>query len=174
MSDKLRIILDINFSKKKFTKKISNKLAKMSNGLLRLISGESDTLEQTYSYLLSDNSETFVGREPTCQIVFKSEEYAMVSRRHAAIAPSFSPEGKICFTICDLNSSNGTYLNGRRLSGCQELQIGDRIIFGNNGPEFVFEHEGDLPNTEASPYPKSVRNFSKPGHLFILKRIQSP
>ncbi|MEO0968241.1 MAG: PrsW family glutamic-type intramembrane protease [Cyanobacteria bacterium J06639_18] len=142
----------------------------MSNGLLRLISGESDTLEQTCSYLLSDNSETLVGREPTCQIVFKSEEYAMVSRRHAAIAPSFSPEGKICFTICDLNSSNGTYLNGRRLTGCQELQVGDRIIFGNNGPEFVFEYEGDLPNTEASLYPKSVRNFAKPGSFVYFEK----
>ncbi len=133
----------------------------MSNSLLRLISSEGNLIEKKYSYLLSDSSETLVGREPTCQIVFKSEEYAMVSRRHAAIAPSASPDGMIRFTICDLNSSNGTYLNGKRLTGCQELQVGDCIIFGNNGPEFIFEDATNLPNTEASPYPASVREFRK-------------
>lgn len=134
----------------------------MSDGLLRLISGEGNTPEQRYSYLLSDSSENLVGREPTCQIIFKSDEYAMVSRRHAAIAPSTSPDGIVSFTICDLNSSNGTYLNGKRLRGCQELQVGDRIVFGNNGPEFIFEYATNLPNTEISLYPASVRSLRKP------------
>ena len=139
----------------------------MSNGLLRLISGEGNPIEQRYSYLLSDSSEILVGREPSCQIVFKSEEYGMVSRRHAAIAPSTSPDGRVRFTLCDLNSSNGTYLNGQRLRGCQELEVGDRIIFGNNGPEFLFEYETSLPNTEASLYPDSVRSFRKPSSVFF-------
>ena len=133
----------------------------MSNGLLRLISGEGNSIEQKYSYLLSDSSEILVGREPICQIVFKSEEYGMVSRRHAAIAPSASSDGIIRFTICDLNSSNGTYLNGKRLQGCQELQAGDRIIFGNNGPEFLFEYATNLPNTEVSLHSGSVEGFQQ-------------
>lgn len=139
----------------------------MSNGLLRLISGEGNPIEQRYSYLLSDSSEILVGREPSCQIIFKSEEYAMVSRRHAAIAPSVSPDGRICFTLCDLNSSNGTYLNGKRLRGCQELQVGDRIIFGNNGPEFLFEYGTSLQNTQSSPYPESAGSFEESGSFFF-------
>ena len=138
----------------------------MSNGLLRLISGEDNPIEQKCSYLLSNSGEILVGREPSCQIVFKSEQYAMVSRRHAAIAPSVSPDGRICFTLCDLSSSNGTYLNGKRLWGCQELQVGDRIIFGNNGPEFIFESETNLSNTETPPHAGSMQSFGQPASVF--------
>jgi RsiW-degrading membrane proteinase PrsW (M82 family) len=50
--------------------------------------------------------------------------------------------------LCDLNSANGTYLNGHRLQGCQELQAGDRISCGNNSPEFIFEYQYNQPPTE--------------------------
>jgi RsiW-degrading membrane proteinase PrsW (M82 family) len=84
----------------------------------------------------------------------------MVSRRHAVIRPlSSSPDGKFSWLICDLNSANGTYLNGHRLQGCQELHAGDRISLGADGPQFVFEHEFVSPVTimtrPATPLPSA-------------------
>lgn len=85
-------------------------------------------------YLLSNTQEMAIGRDPSCQIVIDGS-YGVVSRRHAAIRPA-KPSGWI---ICDLNSVNGTYINGQSLLDCRVLQVGDRIILGNNGPEFIFQ-----------------------------------
>ena len=74
--------------------------------------------------------------------------YRMVSRRHAIFRPlSKSPDGIINWVLYDLNSANGTYLNGQRLQGSQELQPGDRIRLGHDGPEFLFEYQVNSPET---------------------------
>lgn len=43
--------------------------------------------------------------------------------------------------VCDLNSANGTLVNGQRLYGCQRLQSGDRITVGQNAVTFLFAIE---------------------------------
>jgi RsiW-degrading membrane proteinase PrsW (M82 family) len=48
--------------------------------------------------------------------------------------------GEQNWEICDLNSSNGTYVNGRRIKGCQKLTVGDHISLSKNGPEFLVEY----------------------------------
>ncbi|MCX7594786.1 MAG: PrsW family glutamic-type intramembrane protease [Fischerella sp.] len=109
----------------------------MGNAYLRLISGS-----QEYSYSLLTAGEVVLGRDPnSCHIVLDSNHYGMVSRRHATIRPSKTPDGRIIFILYDLSSANGTYLNGKLLQGCQELHVGDRITLGNNGPEFCFEYQ---------------------------------
>jgi RsiW-degrading membrane proteinase PrsW (M82 family) len=108
----------------------------MSTAFLRLISSGG---ERYYSLLTT--GEMTIGRDPTCQIVLDSSMYGMVSRRHATVRPSTTPDGRISYLLSDLNSANGTYLNGYLLQGCQELQEGDRITCGNNGPEFIFEYQ---------------------------------
>jgi RsiW-degrading membrane proteinase PrsW (M82 family) len=112
----------------------------MSNAFLRLVRNNGINVGQEKSYSLAATSEVVIGREPTsCQIVLDSNLYSTVSRRHASIKPSQTLDGKISYLLCDNNSANGTYLNGSRLQGCQELHSGDLIIFGTNGPEFIFE-----------------------------------
>ena len=108
----------------------------MSNAFLRLVSSGGE-----HSYSLLTTGEMVVGREPSCHIALNSNIYGMVSRRHGTIRPSRTADGRTSFVLCDLNSANGTYLNGLRLQGCQELHAGDLITFGNNGPEFVFEYQ---------------------------------
>jgi RsiW-degrading membrane proteinase PrsW (M82 family) len=54
---------------------------------------------------------------------------------------SLSPDNKFSWVICDLNSANGTFLNGQLLRGSQELHHGDRISLGVDGPQFLFEYE---------------------------------
>ncbi|RAM48271.1 MAG: PrsW family intramembrane metalloprotease [Hapalosiphonaceae cyanobacterium JJU2] len=109
----------------------------MSNAFLRMVAGSEE-----YSYSLLTTGEMVLGRDPnSCQILLDSNVYTMVSRRHATIRPSPTPDGKTSFLLCDLGSANGTYLNGQILQGCQELQNGDRITLGSNGPQFFFEYQ---------------------------------
>lgn len=95
-------------------------------------------------HILSETQELILGREPECQIIFDSRLYGRVSRRHAAVRPSQKTDKNNqaypTWQICDLNSANGTFINGQRVQNCQTLQVGDRITLGGqNGPELVFE-----------------------------------
>lgn len=107
-------------------------------------------------YSLSVNQTVVLGREPNCEIVLDSTLYKGVSRRHAEVSPltGAQPHGSLpVWQICDLNSANGTYVNGQRLHGCQTLQVGDRIRLDRNGPEFVFECQVSTP---VAPDPMAV------------------
>jgi adenylate cyclase len=64
-----------------------------------------------------------IGRAPSNAVVLNDER---VSRRHAIIQAQEQGES----WLADLGSSNGTYLNGRRLSEPARLADGDRIEVG--------------------------------------------
>lgn len=112
------------------------------NAFLRLVSGNGVTVESESHYSLLNHEEVVIGRDPNCQLVLDALKYRTVSRRHAIIRPlSLSPDGQFDWVICDLNSANGTYLNRRQLQGCQQLQPGDRITLGHDGPQMIFDYE---------------------------------
>lgn len=73
---------------------------------------------------------------------------ARVSRKHARIYRG--PHG---FVLEDLNSSNGTYLNGERLSGHRPLSDGDRIRIGPFEMEVRCVSEGAATGLPASENP---------------------
>ncbi|WP_416666937.1 PrsW family glutamic-type intramembrane protease [Egbenema bharatensis] len=88
-------------------------------------------------YVLNPAESVLIGRDPRCQIVLGSQAYGGVSRQHAQFVPApSSPSG---WQICDLDSANGTYINGYRIYDCQHLQFGDRITLSQDGPQFVLE-----------------------------------
>jgi len=78
-------------------------------------------------YDLSDGA--LLGRGDTADIRL---EDSFASSRHLQLAP----QGEV-MVVEDLGSTNGTYLNGRPLTGPQPLHSGDRIRIGDS--EFVFE-----------------------------------
>jgi ABC-type multidrug transport system ATPase subunit/pSer/pThr/pTyr-binding forkhead associated (FHA) protein len=79
------------------------------------------------------NSEiTRIGRDHGLEVVIAAAA-AMVSRRHAEIRRQ---NGK--YRLIDLDSFNGTFLNGRRLVGPALLSDGDRIELGPDGPALRF------------------------------------
>jgi hypothetical protein len=71
-----------------------------------------------------------IGRGPSAEIRL---EDPFASSRHARIVR----QGDV-LVIEDLDSTNGTYLNGDRLDGPQPLHPGDRIRIGDN--EFCYLH----------------------------------
>ena len=75
--------------------------------------------------------ETIVGRRQDCDLRIPSAE---VSRRHCVL----SIQGDI-LTVEDLDSINGTFINGQRLVGKQMLHPGDRLEIGP--VRFVVEYE---------------------------------
>jgi sigma-B regulation protein RsbU (phosphoserine phosphatase) len=72
---------------------------------------------------------TVIGRAEDCDIYFPDDR---LSRHHAEI--ELRPEG--CFLV-DLDSTNGTYLNGERVEAERRLARGDRITAGD--ATLVFE-----------------------------------
>lgn len=70
-----------------------------------------------------------LGRSPDSDIILDD---TYVSQKHARIYP----RGASIF-VEDLGSTNGTYVNGRKISYPLELRVGDRIKIGKTVFEFI-------------------------------------
>jgi pSer/pThr/pTyr-binding forkhead associated (FHA) protein len=95
----------------------------------------------TEVYPVTRFSSLYLGRDPKCDLRVDAERDAMVSRSHAVIEWVDDDEGQRQYTLTDLLSSNGTYLNGERIHGTVNLNSGDRVRLGVKGPEFVLTVE---------------------------------
>lgn len=71
-----------------------------------------------------EKEETLLGRDLANDISISDPE---VSRRHAR----FLMQGENIF-VEDLGSTNGTFLNGERISNMQQLRAGDVVTLGEN------------------------------------------
>jgi pSer/pThr/pTyr-binding forkhead associated (FHA) protein/S1-C subfamily serine protease len=80
--------------------------------------------------LLGVGREILIGRAATCTIPLRTVADTVVSKRHAVVA--FDEEGAA--TIADLDSKNGTFVNGQQVRGPAMLKAGDRIMLGWHGP----------------------------------------
>lgn len=101
-------------------------------------------------YSLSVSQGILIGRDLQCQnnanlLQIPLPMYKKVSGRHAEIQSILDPTTSFTsWQICDLNSTNGTYINGRKITGCQVLNSGDNITLGypdasEKAPGFIFE-----------------------------------
>lgn len=119
-------------------------------------------------YLLSTTETTSIGRNPDSEIALDSSLYKKVSWNHAQISPC----GNLAWEICDRNSTNGTYINGVRLQGCQKLQTGDRITLAASAssayPEFVFEY------SLTTEYPESLVEMLDCDILCLMCDLATP
>src|SRR6266481_8614151 len=81
---------------------------------------------------------------------------ATVSQRHATLAQR---DGR--FDLRDLSSTNGTFVNGRRINGAAPVKIGDELWFG--GARFVLANPavtGGVADAVSEPRPKRRKTFS--------------
>lgn len=72
-----------------------------------------------------------IGRAESCDVVVARP---LVSRLHARVVPDLS-----CFLLIDAGSANGTFLNGRRIDGPQQLRAGDQIGVADPAPLLRFD-----------------------------------
>ncbi len=80
-----------------------------------------------------DNVSTVMGRSKTCQVALESDTVA--SREHAKIRLDLeNAGGRRQYLLSDLGSTNGTYLNGKRIDPNQEVMLadGDRFVVGQH------------------------------------------
>ncbi|MHC4873072.1 MAG: FHA domain-containing protein [Planctomycetota bacterium] len=70
-----------------------------------------------------------IGCDDSCAVNFVKGTEPFVSRHHAELSIF---EGQV--HLCDLNSSNGTYINGNLIEASQRLYCGDMIELGVDGP----------------------------------------
>ncbi|TVS20367.1 MAG: FHA domain-containing protein [Planctomycetaceae bacterium] len=88
----------------------------------RLLGGRLSLGNHTHMLMSLTQQVTILGREPGCDEVLEDPR---VSRRHARLTQS--PEG---LTIEDLDSANGTFVNGARIHAPRPLEAGDRVTIG--------------------------------------------
>jgi serine protease Do len=104
--------------------------------IIRHVSGSKTN--QVEQIPLKDLREITIGRDPTSTIAFDQRRDDVVSRRHALIRVEGGENNPI-FRVCDLGSSNGTFLNGQPVTGEAELSPEDVVELGKGGPKFSFD-----------------------------------
>lgn len=82
--------------------------------------------EEQGKAVLVDADSFVVGRDEACELTLDD---ARLSRRHAVLEPE--PDGSV--KLRDLGSSNGTYVNGKRvestvLKGNEQIQLGNTVL----------------------------------------------
>ena len=94
-----------------------------------------------------------------------------LSRRHCQVA--FKDDK---YTLTDLNSTNGTFVNGERIAGAVELNDFDRIVVGDIEIEFHYAEKVPLPMNfdaaSADPFGLDVEEVEVP--LEELKLLDEP
>jgi pSer/pThr/pTyr-binding forkhead associated (FHA) protein len=99
-----------------------------------------------------------VGRDPACDLVI---DLPMVSSRHVLLSRR---DGQVL--IKDLGSSNGTFVNGRRIEGETTVYNGDLIALGSHTLALAIESPGAiraiLPTAALIPPPMPARPSGAP------------
>jgi S1-C subfamily serine protease len=84
-----------------------------------------------------------IGRGSDCELTLADGE---ASRRHAVMRPQ--PDGSV--VLEDLGSTNGTFVNGQRITGPVSLRGGERVRIGDTEMNFV---DSDAGKTQMSQQP---------------------
>lgn len=102
-----------------------------------------------------------IGRTATSSMKYDPDLDDLVSREHAKIRQD--PDDPTCFTIEDLNSRNGTFVNKQRIAGATPIRLGDVVQLGPGGPEFEFDLEprpagaAGTAGRDTSPFARATR-----------------
>jgi pSer/pThr/pTyr-binding forkhead associated (FHA) protein/S1-C subfamily serine protease len=80
-----------------------------------------------------------LGRDPGATVAFSGDDARVVSTRHAELRHQ---DGG--WVLVDLESRNGSYLNGRRVQGQSPLAAGDEIRLGETGPRLTVVATNDV------------------------------
>lgn len=91
----------------------------------------------TDAFPLDSVRELTLGRDPLAHVPFDVNRDDLVGRQHARIVRD--PDDPAKFSLTDLSSRNGTFIDKARIDGTVPLVPGHVIQLGAGGPEFRFE-----------------------------------
>lgn len=120
----------------------------------------------------SAGSRVRFGRHPECEVAFDPHRDIDASSRHAELRSAGTPPD--AWLLVDLGSSNGTYVDGRRITEATvEHRTPIAIEFGSGGPR-VRLFVGDDAAIEAlppAPLERVRRNLLVPGVVFGIVAV---
>lgn len=88
---------------------------------------------------LGAHRELIFGRAPSAAVRFDLRRDGAVGRHHARL--DWNPAEPTMLRLMDLQSRNGTWVNGRRLLEPVTLQSGDLVRLGHDGPTLEIQLE---------------------------------
>ncbi len=109
--------------------------ASVRSFIIRHIAGAKANQIEEFDF--NSHDELTLGRSTENIVRFDPEIDKVVSREHGRIVKS--NDNTLTFRLIDNNSRNGIYINGNRVNGSADLQPGDEVQLGSNGPAFVFD-----------------------------------
>lgn len=112
-----------------------NSTAKVERIILRHLSGSKTGKEETFD--LHQLQELTIGRHPASSVHYDETKDDLVSGQHARI--THDAADPTVFTLTDLNSRNGLYVDKQRVINPVRLVPGNVIQLGAGGPEFEFD-----------------------------------
>lgn len=130
----------------------------MERVLLNHISGSRQG--QCEIYPIARFQALYFGRGSECDVRFSSDSELMVSRSHAVIEWDNGKPRQ--FTLSDLVSSNGTFVNGSRVDGMVVLAENDRIQLGSGGPTVQFALDVAASEQANREITQSIRKVAAP------------
>ena len=116
--------------------------------------------ERHHRDLVAPGDDARLGRDPELELPADPDD-DLVSAVHARVRRA--PDGT--WWLEDLGSTNGTWLNGRRLDAPERLRSGDRFSLGQRGPAYAVRIPGDLGRTRT----EAAVDPSRP--LLRLRRV---
>ncbi len=137
---------------------------------LRIIGGARAGQRDVY-----DKSYIGIGRHPLSDVRFDAEKDLDASTRHAAIVKTGET-----YVLRDLGSTNGTFVNGEKLTADRPLKDGDVLKFGVHGPEVSFhavresENEGEVVMPAVHAPPRKVNPTAPEGLQAVKKSAPAP
>lgn len=105
--------------------------------LIRHLGGSK--VNQVESFALAQTTKLTAGRADSAELRFDPEADDLVSREHLRIAQDEHDPTR--FTLTDLGSRNGTFLNKVQVAGSVTIRPGDVVQLGTGGPRFAFDIE---------------------------------
>jgi len=110
---------------------------------IKLIVKAGDEISKSFDLI---KNKCVIGRDPNSDIVIGDIE---VSKKHLTI----TRKGNV-FQVEDQNSTNGTFLNGKKLKKPTAIKNGDLISLGKNQVlEFVYEKSDEISESTEIPEP---------------------
>ncbi len=107
----------------------------MQRIVVRHLSGSKK--QQVEEFPIGAARDLLIGRDPAAQIRYDAERDDLVGRQHARLLQD--PADQFKYSVVDMNSRNGTFVNQQRVVGTAVLSPGDVVQLGPGGPEFQFD-----------------------------------